>query len=49
MDNRRSIKINVDVYEKLRNYAKKHYMKVSNLIEMMIDEKIKIDSEKINK
>jgi len=49
MDNRRSVKINVDVYEKLKEYAKKHYLKINNLIEMMIDEKIKNDGEKINK
>ena len=49
MDNRKNIKINTDVYEKLKKYAKDNYFKINNLIEMLIDEKIKNDNDKINK
>jgi hypothetical protein len=41
MDNRKSIKVDVDVYQKLKDYADNHYMKINGLIEMLIDEKIK--------
>jgi len=50
MDNRKNIKINQELHEKLKKYAKENYLKINNLIEMMIDEKINVENaNKVNK
>ena len=49
MDNRKNIKLSVELHQKLKKYASGNYMKINNLIEKMIDDRIKNDNIKNDK
>jgi predicted HicB family RNase H-like nuclease len=42
------IKVSEETHRKLKEYAKRNYMKINGLIDKMIDEKIKSENEKID-
>ena len=44
-DNRKNLKISEELHKKLKNYADNNYLKINSLVEMLIDEKIKKNSE----